>query len=85
MLPEQKKKAMRTKKKKTVITTTVTEFQISATDIRKKFNLPKDAVIDFHVPGGGDWSNESIPLDDYDHQLLARFVETTEKEEESDV
>jgi hypothetical protein len=37
---------------------------ITVDDIRAAFGLPTNAQINFYVPGGGDWSNCAISLDD---------------------
>lgn len=39
--------------------------RITASMIREAFNLPKDAEIFFSVPGGGDWSNTTLSVDEY--------------------
>lgn len=46
---------------KTISVTTHTA-ELNAKEIRKVFGLPNDAVVEFFVPGGGDWSNTSISI-----------------------
>lgn len=68
--------------KKRITTVTVTEeHTISASAIREAFKLPPHAKVLFHVPGGGDWSNEDIEIDDRNDQLHV-VVETTSIREE---
>ena len=44
-------------------TVTFKKGRISASDIRKAFDLPENAKVVFQVPGGGDWSNTEIEID----------------------
>ena len=46
--------------------------EITGEDIRKAFNLPADAEIEFIVPGGGDWSHCGIGIDK-DHPIQATW------------
>lgn len=48
----------------TVKTVTTTTYEITADEIRKWQRLPKDARVEVKVPGGGDWSNTDLSLDD---------------------
>lgn len=54
-----------------VATTTTSTATITADDLQKALGLPKEAKIYFDVPGGGDWSNERIQLDNNEHGLTA--------------
>ena len=66
-----------------------TRLQLSGTDIRLAIarhleaegmpDLPRDAKLFVLVPGGGDWSNTSLDLDEY-----PIHVEWTIIEEEDD-
>jgi len=53
-------------KRKVVETTETYTSTISRDDLKKAFNIPDRALIYFHVPGGGDWSNENIDISEDD-------------------
>jgi hypothetical protein len=59
--------------------TTTTEHYGALTGnmIRKALGLPDNARVFFDVPGGGDWSNERIDLDDH-HRLYVTYTEVME-------
>ena len=50
---------------KVVKTVTQVTAVITADNIRSAFDLPADAKISFDVPGGGDWSNTRLGIDEY--------------------
>jgi len=56
--------------KKVVTTTTAT---ITIEDIIKAFDLPPHAKVNFHVPGGGDYSNMTLSI--AEHPLTAEWKE----------
>ena len=64
--------------------TTIIEITALITEdmIRKEFNLPSDAKITFHVPGGGDYSNLTLPLGESKHGGLEAVWTHTEVQEE---
>ncbi len=70
---------MKTTRTKTITTTTRVEYQITADDIRKALALPKGAVLFIQVPGGGDWSNCALDLDE--HPITTVTTTTEEKSE----
>lgn len=41
------------------------EMNLTGADLRKALGLSDKARITVHVPGGGDWSNCDLDLDDY--------------------
>jgi hypothetical protein len=41
--------------------------------------IPDHANISFHVPGGGDWSNMSVEIDDVNPIYIEWQTETTEQ------
>lgn len=43
---------------------------ISVAEIKKAFNLPENAKVFVHIPGGGNYSNEDLELSDLDRQFL---------------
>lgn len=45
-----------------VTTTTKTTAKITRKDLIEAFDLPPDARITMHVPGGGDWSNTDLTV-----------------------
>jgi hypothetical protein len=49
-------------------------LEITADDIRQKFGLPPNAEVWVRVPGGGDWSNARLEIDD-DVVVQASFTE----------
>ncbi len=68
---------------KLVRTETKTSYSIelSGADIINLLNeagvaAPKNAVVEFDVPGGGDWSNMSVDIDQ-DNPVTVRWTETT--------
>jgi len=66
---------------KTTTVLTTTEIRISAAEIIEKFGLPAGTILTVHVPGGGDWSNEDLELDDR-NQVIVATSKTTEQEED---
>jgi hypothetical protein len=46
------------------ITTTVTTVRVSAQSIREWVGAPPNAVVKIHIPGGGDWSNEDLDVNE---------------------
>lgn len=36
-----------------------------------KNRAPENASVTFHVPGGGDWSNRDVDVDDFNHVKLS--------------
>lgn len=53
--------------------TTTTEAVITIEDIIKAFNLPPHAKVSFNVPGGGDYSNMRLSIEEY--PLIAEWKE----------
>jgi hypothetical protein len=42
-------------------------------------DIPDRATISFHIPGGGDWSNTSIKIDDENPIYIEWQTETVEQ------
>lgn len=55
---------------------TVEVFELNAQDILKLFKQKGNGrtKVQFHVPGGGDWSNCDIEIDD-EHPITVTFEE----------
>ena len=49
---------------KVVVTTNYTAT-VTAADITRALGLPAGAQLWFNVPGGGDWSNEQLDVNEY--------------------
>ena len=47
--------------------------EITVADIRKRFNLPEDAEVVLTVPGGADWSGMTLPLEEFDGPIKAKW------------
>jgi hypothetical protein len=65
---------------RTVIVKTCVSF--SAVQLRKLLKLPEDARVFVRVPGGGDWSNQDLEIDDDIDgvtQLEVEYTRTTRK------
>lgn len=68
---------------KTQISTVTTKrhaLEIDARQIREMLakcciDVPSSATIQFHVPGGGDWSNAALDID-ADHPIHIEWSET---------
>lgn len=67
---------MRCEVLRSVTTRTTQNYVITAEEIRKALDLPKDAKIFVQVPGGGDWSNTDLEIDS-DTPLRATVTTTT--------
>lgn len=61
---------------KEIVTTTVEEREYSAEDIRNALCLPPGAMLYVDVPGGGDWSNTSLSLDQHPLHVVIKTKET---------
>jgi Na+-transporting methylmalonyl-CoA/oxaloacetate decarboxylase gamma subunit len=61
------------------ITTTVTTVRVSAQSIREWVGAPPNAVVKIHIPGGGDWSNEDLDVNE--STSGSRVIIVTWKEE----
>lgn len=61
-------------------TQTKTEYVFTADDLRDALGLPAHAELFVAVPGGGDWSNRDLDLEE--NPLEARCVETRVTTEE---
>jgi hypothetical protein len=59
------------KTRTTVETQEHMEVEITGAVLRKALGLPDDARIEFHVPGGADWANTAISIDE--EPLLASW------------
>lgn len=66
------------KQKKTVHKLVKTSYRVTFTvdEIREALNLPPGAELFVDVPGGGDWSNQELGLNEA--PLQARFSEVEE-------
>lgn len=51
--------------------------------LRKHLSLPAEAEVFVRVPGGADWSNTDLDIDDKDTPLVVRYTRTTQKRERS--
>lgn len=60
------------------VSTTSHEIAISRSDIIKAFGLPDNAKVFIGVPGGGDWSNIDLDVDDAENQVFATWKIVTE-------
>jgi hypothetical protein len=49
------------------------EVHLTGKDIRKLLGLSDSTTVSVHVPGGGDWSNMDLDLDD---EVTLDIVET---------
>lgn len=45
-------------------TTTISTVELTASDIRKLVGAPDNAEVFIEVPGGGDWSNSDLHVQD---------------------
>ncbi len=70
--------------KSTTVKTTTTRKTVvtySADDLRLALVLPKDARIYVDVPGGGDWSNTELAIENGGRcPLVVEYTETVETE-----
>ena len=76
-----------TKKSMKVSTTTVRSIRIelSRQDILgflKDFSIPRDAGVYVQVPGGGDWSNESLDIGD-NCPVIVTWSERSESDDQA--
>ena len=62
---------------KKTFTTKKTTFEgtLTGKDLIKAFGLPEGAKVEFFVPGGGDWSNEIIEIDEEHPVYITYSVE----------
>lgn len=65
---------------KIVTTKTSFKFELSRYDLlnmaRKAGHvIPDFASVEFYVPGGGDWSNTAIDIDDDDNPVVISWTE----------
>lgn len=58
---------------------TTTTLEITGAEIRKAFKLPYDADLTVRVPGGGDWSNTDLVLDECPVKVTYTVVEEREE------
>ena len=58
----------------------VTTTEYTREDLQTLLGLPADAEIFVHVPGGGDWSNMDLDIDE--HSFLSVRVRTEKHSEE---
>lgn len=49
--------------------TKVYQGKITLDDLRIKFDIPPQAKVTIRVPGGGDWSNQDIELDNKENVI----------------
>ncbi len=79
-----------TKKRPSVKVVTVTtttqrhEISLSNVDIVRLLqanghDVPDDASIVVHIPGGGDWSHTDLPIGDDSNVIVAWVTEETER------
>lgn len=67
---------------KTITTRTVNQVKIGRAELLCALahagytDIPADARVEFDVPGGGDWSNTSIDIDDQ-NPLVITWEETS--------
>ncbi len=59
--------------------TQTSTWKFTATELRERLSLPPDATLAVYIPGGADWSNADLVLDDGDQLLIARVTETRSK------
>jgi hypothetical protein len=48
---------------------------LTAAQIRKAFNIPDNASITVHVPGGGDWSSTDLEVEKLDVEWTTTLTE----------
>jgi hypothetical protein len=60
---------------KTTTTVTVMRGALTAAQIRKAFNIPDNASITVHVPGGGDWSSTDLEVEKLDVEWTTTLTE----------
>ena len=60
------------------ITTTNYSLELSDADIKELLDVPLDARVTVHVPGGGDWSNQELNLSDR-HTLDVKWQRVDEE------
>jgi len=60
----------------TTVTLKITGSQIVEALRRNGYDILADARIEFHVPGGGDWSNRDVGID-ADNPLVVTFSRPT--------
>ena len=65
-------------------TKTNTRVEISFSRLRELLGLPENVTIFVRVPGGGDWSNTDLEIDDRDRPLVAEFETVEQSVEETD-
>lgn len=65
---------MKSEVKRNVSTTTKITVELTAQDILELLGYKKGNV-EFHVPGGGDWSNCSFDIDS-DNPIVVTWTET---------
>ena len=58
--------------------TTEARYEFNEAELRKRLRLPGGARIFVRVPGGGDWSNTDLEIED-GRPLLATVVTTEDK------
>lgn len=61
-----------------VSTTRSYEGTITIRDLRAAFNIPANAKVTVHVPGGGDWSHCDLEIEE--HPINVSWDETEIKE-----
>lgn len=49
---------------------------ITSADLRRVFDVPADAKIFVRVPGGADWSNTNLEIDDEEQAIQVTWKET---------
>jgi hypothetical protein len=57
------------------VVTTRYSLELSGADLKRQLAIPEDARVTISIPGGGDWSNSNLDLDD-GHKIDIRW-ETT--------
>lgn len=69
-------------KTKTTTVTTDVSYSLKLSELREALKLPPHAKLSVSVPGGGDWSNCDLELDDRDCFLDVAYSDTETKTEE---
>jgi hypothetical protein len=74
-----------------IITRTIRRVRLSGKDIwallnrelefqNDNYRINTRPEVTFHVPGGGDWSNETIPIDE-DYPIIVEWTEVSQEKE----
>lgn len=66
----------------TITKTVLHEVFITSADLKRKFDLPMAADVSVRVPGGGDWSNKDLDIDNGNSVVRVAWTTTEVRHEE---